>query len=130
MAPRRVHCVHCQQTFIASDRDTCPLCRKTGGLIDADSDAALMNEVLAKKRQAELSSQQPVFEPVNAFAAFQLFRLFIAGAFLLAFGIGLLFWELTENAPSFWGIVRSLVISLAGFALVGIICWRLVNSRQ
>jgi hypothetical protein len=41
---RRRHCIHCGQTFISSDTETCSLCRKSGGLIDADAAA------IAKKR--------------------------------------------------------------------------------
>lgn len=32
--PRRVHCTFCKQTFVTSDTEECPLCRKTGGLVD------------------------------------------------------------------------------------------------
>ena len=60
----------------------------------------------------------------------QLVRAGVVGVVLGIGGIGLLLWELSEDAPSFWGIVRSLLISMAGFGLIAALIWRNMKSGR
>lgn len=50
---RRVYCKFCEQSYVtATSTNTCAACRKTGGLIDAASPAAL-KDYFAKKRERQ-----------------------------------------------------------------------------
>jgi len=65
----------------------------------------------------------------GVFATYQLFRFILGGLACGFLGIGLLFWELSERNPSFWAIVRSVLISVFGFGLIGVLVW-LANRRR
>jgi|ERR1043166_4022619 hypothetical protein len=63
------------------------------------------------------------------YASYQLVRFGIGGVVCGFGGIGLLLWELSEGTPSFWAILRSLLISAFGFGLVGALIWVSTRSR-
>jgi hypothetical protein len=44
-------------------------------------------------------------------------------------GILLLAWELSEKQPDALGIIRSVLIAVLGFALLGVLIWFRVRSR-
>jgi hypothetical protein len=74
-------------------------------------------------------SQAPRYDSsAGFFAQYQLVRAGIAGVAIGLFGIGLLVWEFAEE-PSFWGVVRSALIALFGFGLLGLTCWAGLKSR-
>ena len=62
------------------------------------------------------------------YASYQLVRFGIGGVVCGFAGIGLLLWELSDGDPSFWGIVRSLLISAFGFGLAGVLVWLSTKS--
>jgi hypothetical protein len=70
----------------------------------------------------------PKYDPSTGFfAQYQLVRAGIAGVAIGLFGIGLLLWEFAEE-PSFWGVVRSALIALFGFGLLGLTIWAGLRS--
>jgi ABC-type phosphate transport system substrate-binding protein len=55
MVLSRWYCIHCGQTFVSSDIDTCSLCQRPGGLVDP-KDAPKTRSLVEKKEQTELKS--------------------------------------------------------------------------
>src|SRR5262245_17801801 len=116
---RRVYCTFCEQRFLSTAVDTCPLCGRTGGLVDPSSPVA--------SRQISDSIQKRTRE-IGWFGTYQFVRLVIGGLVCGLLGFALLLWEVAEREVSFWGVVRALSISALGFGLVGIIVW--INARS
>lgn len=123
---RRVYCAHCEQTILTAEVETCPLCRKTGGLLDPMSPAAL-EDIVAKKRQESV----PIgWVGDSGFAAYRFIRLLIGGVACGLIGLVFLFWELSQAQPSDWGLIRSVTISVLGFGLVGVLVWVSAKGRR
>jgi hypothetical protein len=118
---RRVYCTFCEQTFLSAEVETCPLCRKSGGLVDAASPAA-------PKERGATRSQEPG-PPPGWFAGYQFVRLLIGGVGCGILGIVLVCWELSQRQPSPWAVIRNAFISVLGFGLVGVMLWFARGSR-
>ena len=56
-------------------------------------------------------------------------RLAITGILIGLLGMGLLASELSGSHPSFWAIIRSTLIIVFGFGLLGVIIWLRSRSR-
>src|SRR2546423_454337 len=85
---RQVHCRFCGQTFVTEETERCPLCRKSGGFVDPHSPAAV-EDLIAEK----LAEPAPLPPPTTLLRkarllrrAWGIFRLLLAGVFLLALG--------------------------------------------
>jgi hypothetical protein len=62
------------------------------------------------------------------FATYRFLYLTLAGLACGALGIILLLWEISERQPDSLGIIRSLLLAVFGFLLVGVAVWFRMKS--
>jgi hypothetical protein len=72
---------------------------------------------------------KPSTQQYGFLATYWTLRLGCAGFACGALGILLLLWELSEKQVDALGIIRSLLIAMLGFGLVGVLIWFRVRSR-
>lgn len=129
----RKYCLHCKQTFVTDEVETCPLCRKSGGLMDPMSAEALQD-------LAAMKQEQPIGLPTvraaagTALTTYRLARLGLAGVVCLGLGILLMtrptFWS-NPRAPTFGDLLPGLGATFVGVAISGFIIFSLVRvARQ
>ena len=136
MSSRRWYCIHCAQTFVSSDSDTCSLCRKSGGLVDPDDPTAL-RDLLQKKQEIE-SNPGGVAEAVatgaiTALFAWRFLRCFVGGVLLLVLAGFLVFHPGLRSDPH--GVSMSDFLVAIGPMLAGVfllflafVIWRQMSS--
>jgi hypothetical protein len=133
MPSRRWYCIHCGQTFVSSDSDTCSLCRKSGGLVDPDAPVAL-RDLVQKKQEIESNpggaAEGVASGAVTALLAWRVLRCFVGGIVMLVLAGFLVFHPGLRSDPhgvSFSDFLVALGPMLAGVFLLFV---ALVNWRQ
>jgi hypothetical protein len=122
---RMVYCRFCDQTYLSTDLEKCSLCRKSGGVVDPMSPAALSDLVTKKREEIDAASQ---FNEVAgaALLAWRLFWLFAAGVAALALGAFLLFSPALRANPNQWSVSDAfpgLAAVTVGVVLLGFVFW-------
>lgn len=105
-----------------------PLNAPVGTCMDcgATADAVDREQALDIKDMKERAQVRP---EIDLYGTYQLVRFSIAGLGCGFGGLALLTWELSVPDPSFWGIVRSVLLSIFGFGLVGWLYWSGTRPR-
>jgi hypothetical protein len=133
---RRLHCIHCGQTFLTADSDTCPLCRTSGGLVDPADPVALHDRVNRKQDKPIDLEQvgQALFQGTEMVGLIQrLLKLGLGGVLLLVLGAWLLLdpnFRTDPRSLSFNDLPPALGAMVVGVVLLLMAYLTLWNARQ
>jgi hypothetical protein len=135
MSSRQWYCTECGQTFISSDASSCSLCRKSGGLIDAEDPIAL-RDFMQKKQASDIDINRVAERAViYAILMRRIIRCLIGGVVSLLLAAFLLLNPDLRSDPhsiSLWDFVIAAGPLLVGIVLVlvAFVSWREMKSLR
>jgi hypothetical protein len=119
-ASRRWHCIHCGQTFISSDTDTCLLCRKPGGLLDPMDQAAIPRKRAESAKPEAAALPELQITPHGVLSAWRLLQMMIGGTVVTGAGIGMILIDA-------W--LYGIFLICVGIAVFGFGIWVTLKAR-